>query len=119
MTTLEIATKLAAYCRKGEFGAAQKELYAADVISIEPMATAQYDKETKGLHAVQEKIKKFMGTIETSYGNKVSEPLVTGNVFAFTLDMDVAMKGKPRSNFTELCVYQVKDGKVISEQFFM
>ncbi len=29
------------------------------------------------------------------------------------------MKGQGRMNMTELCVYQVKDGKVISEQFFV
>jgi len=29
------------------------------------------------------------------------------------------MKGRPRANFEELCVYQVKDGKIVSEQFFM
>jgi len=33
--------------------------------------------------------------------------------------MDVTMKGQARSSFEELCVYRVKDGKIISEQFFM
>jgi len=29
------------------------------------------------------------------------------------------MKDKKRSDMAELCVYHVKDGKIISEQFFM
>jgi hypothetical protein len=33
--------------------------------------------------------------------------------------MDMTMKDKKRSDMTELCVYHVKDGKIISEQFFM
>jgi hypothetical protein len=33
--------------------------------------------------------------------------------------MDVTMKGQERSKIAEICVYEVKDGKIISEQFFM
>jgi len=118
MTTQEIAKSLAEYCRKGEFEQAQRELYADNVVSIEPMATPQYEKETKGLPAVQQKIKKFMDSIDTDHGSEVSEPLVTDSAIAFVLTMDVTMKGKPRGKFSEICVYQVKDGKIISEQFF-
>jgi putative methionine-R-sulfoxide reductase with GAF domain len=52
------------------------------------------------------------------YGVKVSEPLVAGNSFAITMDMDVTMKGRSRETMSEVCVYVVKDGKIISEQFF-
>jgi hypothetical protein len=50
----------------------------------------------------------------------VSQPLIAGNAFTLTLDMDVTMKGKGRMHMEELCVYEVnKDGKIASEQFFM
>ncbi len=29
------------------------------------------------------------------------------------------MKGRGRMNKTELCIYHVKDGKIVSEQFLM
>jgi hypothetical protein len=29
------------------------------------------------------------------------------------------MKDRPRSNMGELCVYEVKDGKIVLEEFFM
>jgi hypothetical protein len=32
--------------------------------------------------------------------------------------MDAKMKGAERSTMSEICVYKVKDGKIISEQFF-
>jgi len=32
--------------------------------------------------------------------------------------MDVKLKGQEREVMSELCVYEVKDGKVISEQFY-
>src|ERR1044071_5092578 len=51
MTTQEIAERLVALCRQGKFADAQKELYAADVINIEPYATPGFPKETRGLNA--------------------------------------------------------------------
>lgn len=39
MTVQKIAERLLEPCRKGDFETAQKELYATDVISIEPYAT--------------------------------------------------------------------------------
>lgn len=119
MTTPQIATRLVEFCRQGEFETAQKELFANDVVSIEPQASQDFAKETKGLPAIIEKGHKFESMTEKVYGITASEPLVTGNVIAFTLGMDMAMKGAPRSKMEELCLYQVKDGKIISEQFFM
>lgn len=115
----EIAKRLAALCEQNEFETAQKELYGEDVVSIEPYATADYAKETKGAENVLAKIKKFNDSVETSYGNKVSGPLVAGNSIAFKLSMDVKMKGRERMQMEEICVYEVKEGKIISEQFFM
>jgi hypothetical protein len=119
MTTTEIASQLAEHCRKGEFEAAQKKMYAQDAISIEPNDTPDFPKETKGLTGIIEKGHKFNSIVEKMHGLTVSEPLVTGNVIAFTLTMDITMKGHPRMDMAELCVYHVKDGKVVSEQFFM
>jgi hypothetical protein len=119
MTTQQIANRLAELCRLGQYEAAQKELYADDAISIEPYETPEFAKETKGLDAIIEKGHKFESMVEEMHGGSVSEPLVAGNTFAFVLSMDMTMKGKGRMNMSELCVYQVKDGKVVSEEFFM
>jgi hypothetical protein len=119
MTTKEVATRLHALSSEGKFETAQKELFSRDAVSIEPEASAGFEKETKGLPAIIEKGHQFEKMVEAVYGIKVSEPLVVGNVFALSLDMDVTMKGRGRSNMSELCVYKVKDGKIISEEFFM
>jgi hypothetical protein len=118
MNTKEIAARLVSLCREGEFEKAQKELYAENAVSIEPQASADFAKETKGLTGILDKGHKFQTMIEKVHGNTVSEPLVTDNSIAFTLSMDVTMKGK-RSTMKELCVYGVKDGKVVLEEFFM
>ena len=119
MTTKEIADRLVTLCRAGKFEEAQKELFAQDVVSIEPYATPGFEKETRGLSAIVEKGKKFMATIEQTHAMSVSEPLLAGNSFACIMRLDVTMKGQGRMDMSELCIYQVKDGKVVSEEFRM
>ncbi len=119
MKTEEIAQRLVALCRAVKWEQAQKELYADGAVSIEPHATPMFQKETRGLSAILEKGKKFADMIEKVHSTKVSDPVVAGNSFACTMQLDVTMKGQGRMNMTELCVYDVKDGKVVSEQFHL
>jgi ketosteroid isomerase-like protein len=119
MTTKEIAKRLKKLCDKGDFEGAHRELYAKDAVSIEPEASGGFEKETHGLNAIIEKGKKWSGMVSESHAMETSEPMVAGNTFAFTMRMDVTMKERGRMDMTELCVYHVKDGKIISEQFFM
>ncbi len=119
MQTQEIANRLAELCRTGEFRKAQQELFAEDAISIEQYATPAFEKETKGLKAIFEKGDKFDSMVQELHSLSASEPLVTGNSIAFVLGMDITMKEQGRMNMQELCVYDVKDGKIISEQFHM
>lgn len=119
MTTQQIADRLVEVCRKGDFDKAQKELFAEDAVSIEPEASPGFEKETKGLAAIAEKGKHFSAMVDTIHGITISEPVVAGNAFAISLNMDVTMKGQNRSPMAEICLYKVKDGKIISEQFFM
>lgn len=119
MTTQQIADRLVELCRQGQFETAQKELYSDDAVSIEPEAMGGFEKETKGLQAIIEKGHQFQQMVEEVHSVTVSDPVVGGNSFAMALDMDTTMKGHGRSTMGELCVYNVKDGKIISEQFFM
>ncbi len=119
MSTQKIAERLVVLCRQGKFEEAQKELFSADAVSIEPYATPAFEKETKGLPAILAKGKKFEEMVETMHALNVSDPVVAGSSFACTMRLDVTMKGQGRMDMTELCVYTVKDGKVVSEQFFV
>lgn len=119
MSTTEIANRLVELCSKGDYETAQKELFADDAISLEPYSTPEFQQETKGLDAIMEKGKKWAEMVEEVHGGNVSQPVVGGQSFACTMTMDVTMKGKGRMQMTELCVYNVKDGKIVSEQFFM
>ena len=119
MTTAEIANRLADLCRQGQFEAAQKELFAKDAVSIEPHGTPAFEKETKGLDAILEKGHKWSEMVTDYHGMSVSEPLVAGDTFALTMWMSVTMKEGGKMDMTELCLYKVKDGKIVSEEFMM
>ena len=119
MQTQDIANRLVQHCRKGDFESAQKELFSADAVSIEPHSTPAFEKETKGLPAIKEKGEKWNSMVKEMNGITVSDPLTSSNSFACTMRMKVTMKDGGPMDMSELCVYQVKDGKIISEQFFM
>ena len=119
MTTHEIAKRLVELCKKGDFETAQKELFSDDAVSIEPSATPAFEKETKGLDAIGKKGQKWNSMVQEMHAVEISDPLVAGNSFACTMRMDVTMKERGRMDMTELCIYEVKDGKIVSEEFRM
>lgn len=117
MTTKDIADRLVALCRKGKTEEAKEELFASDIISIEPYE-GLLAKETKGMDAIREKAKLFVSHVEDFYGDTISDPVVAGDYFSLSWESDLKMKGEPRKINMELCVYKVRDGKIVSEQFF-
>ena len=119
MTTQEIAARLVILCRQGQFETAQKELFSKDAISIEPYATPAFEKETKGLDAIIAKGHKFDSMVEKMHLMEVSEPLIATNSFSCTIHMEATMKERGHMDMTELCVYNVKDGKITAETFYM
>lgn len=119
MTTQQVAERLTELCRKGEFDTAYKELFADDAVSIEPEAGHGFEKETHGLDNLLKKAAQFGAMVQEVHGVEISEPIVSASTFAIHFAMDVTMKGQPRSTMSELCLYKLKDGKIISEEFFM
>lgn len=116
MTTQQIADRLVALCRTGEYIKAQEELYHPEAISIEPDGAPV--KEARGLQALKDKEKQFSEMIEEMHGSSVSDPLVADDHFAVRMSLDVTFKGAERSKSTEIAVYQVAEGKIIKEEFF-
>jgi hypothetical protein len=117
MTTQEVANKLVAYMRQGQMLEAQVDLYGDDIVCIEPEG-GMAPHYTKGKVAVLEKGKQFAQMIEERHGGSCSDAIVAGEFFSLTMMLDVTMKGMGRITFDEVCVYQVKNGKIVFEQFF-
>ncbi|EIM03302.1 hypothetical protein RHOFW104T7_14355 [Rhodanobacter thiooxydans] len=119
MNTEAVAKRLVELCRKGEHEQAQRELYAQDAVSIEmPGAPAGALGDAQGLEAIYEKGRQFSAMVEAVHASSVSEPVMAGNWFSVSMTMDVTFRGRGRVQMAEICVYQVRDGEVVREQFF-
>lgn len=116
MTTQEVANRFYELMELGQFEIIYSELYASHAKSIEPTNSGFISVE--GLEAILEKGKQFHEKIEEMHGGYTNSPIVAGNYFACAMGMDVTMKGQPRLQLDEIAVYEVKDGKIVSEQFF-
>jgi hypothetical protein len=117
MTTEEVAGKFNELAQSGQWQQIQDQLYSKDAVSIEP-ETSQGLKTVEGLDAIHEKGKQFSDMVEEMHGGYSNPPVVAGNFFAVAMGMDCTMKGMGRSKMDEIAVYEVKDGKIVKEQFF-
>lgn len=117
MTAREVADRMSELFKENKWDQVQDELYSDDCESIEP-AHAPGLKSAKGREALKQKGKAFQEMIEEMHGGWVSELLVGGNFITCAMGLDVTMKGMGRIKMDEVCVYEVRDGKVVKEQFF-
>ena len=117
MTTKEVADRLSQLFKENKWKEAQEELFSDDAESIEP-PHAKGLQTVKGLDAIKKKSDDFNNAVEEMHGGWVGEPVVGGNFIAVGMGMDCTMKGMGRMNMEEICVYEVKDGKIVKEQFF-
>jgi hypothetical protein len=116
MTTEQVAQRFNELAQQGNFEGIIQELFANDAKSIEPAGSPF--ETVQGLDKIKQKGMDFHNAMEEMHGGYTSEPLVAGNFFTCVMGMDVTLKGAGRQKFDEVAVYEVKDGKIISEQFF-
>ncbi len=116
MNTQEVANKLVNFCKTGNFQEAQETLYAANAVSVEPEGSP--NPVTEGMEAIAAKGQQWSNMIEEVHSMEISEPIVAGNHFSLTMKNDVTFKERGRQKMEEVCVYEVKDGKIVREQFF-
>jgi hypothetical protein len=117
MTTQEVANRMNELFKESKWNEVQDELYAEDAVSIEP-PSSQGLQTVEGLAAIRKKGEDFNNMIEEMHGGWVSAPQIAGNFISFGMGMDITMKGAGRMKMDEIAVYEVKDGKIVKEQFF-
>ncbi len=113
----EIANKLVEYCRTGNFSQCYEELYDHESIVSQEPAGAMWELAT-GMKELEEKGKKWGEMVQEIHGSSVSDPIIAGNYFTCRMTNDVTFKEYGREKLDELCVYEVKNGKIVKEQFF-
>jgi hypothetical protein len=120
MTTQDVANRYMELEKQGKWMEIQDELYSRDIVCIEPEHVAAMGMQTvtKGIDAVKAKAKAWNESIEEMHGGYCSDPVTGGNFFSVAMGMDCTMKGVGRMKMDEIAVFEVKDGKIVKEQFF-
>ena len=116
MTTQQVADRFYQLAQEGKFDAIQDELFDAKVKSIEPAHSGWQNVE--GLDKVKDKAVQWQGMVEEMHGGYTNAPQVAGNFSSCVMGMDVTMKQGGRMKIDEIAVYEVRDGKIVLEQFF-
>jgi hypothetical protein len=117
MTIQEIASRLHELCQQGQSGLAHDELFAPTATSTEKNMQGE-TITVNGMEAIKEKGRNFQEHVEEIHGGYAKEPAIYGNYIFMEMGLDATMKGMGRMNMKEMCQYEVKDGKIISERFF-
>jgi hypothetical protein len=115
--TAAVAEELVAFCKNGNFIGAIESLYSPD-ISVESMGNETMPREMKGIDAIRGKNKWWAENNEV-HGSVIEGPFVGEDKFSVYYNFDVTFKpsGK-RTPMEEMALYEVKDGKIVREQFF-
>jgi len=117
MSTKDVAKRFHELAQSGSWEQIYEELYHKDTESVEP-EHSQGLKTVKGMDAIREKGKQWNSMIEEVHGGYSNEPQVAGNFFSCAMGFDATFKGQGRMNMEEIALYEVKNGKIIKEQFF-
>ena len=118
MTTQELADRLLALCRAGQFEQAQRELYAPTAVSIESDMVPDDMRVVRGLEAILAKGQRFRQSVAQWHQVLVGDPIVAGRHVALRIYLDVSYADGSRATTDEVAVYTVEDGHIVQEEFF-
>lgn len=114
-----IASAYMTFAQKGAFIDAIHELYAEDIVSVEPMAFPGMERVTTGRQAVIDAHAAW-GENHEVHGAKVEGPWPHADEkFAVRFEFDVTNKPSgQRSTMDEIAVFTVNEGKISRVEFF-
>lgn len=118
MNTFEIGNKLVDLCKQGKNMEAIEQLYAQDIVSVEPNSTADMPAQTQGIEAIRDKNKWFDETYDIN-NIEVLGPYPHGDQFTVYFKFDATeKKGAQKVTMDEIALYTTKNGKIVKEEFF-
>lgn len=113
----EVAARFNELAQQEKWFEIQDELFSDDVKSVDPV-NSPYLGYAEGKAAVRKKGEDFVKKIEAFHGARTSEPVIGGSYFAVGREMDITIPGHGRIQLNEVMLYEVKNGQIVSEQFF-
>ena len=116
-TVQQVAARFHQLAQQEKWFEIQDELFSVDVRSVEP-PTAKYLQYAEGKAAVRKKAQDWVSRIEAVHRSTTSAPVIGGNFFAVGRGLETTVRGLGRINMDEIMIYEVKDGRIVLEQFF-
>lgn len=117
MTAAQVAARFNELAQQEKWFEIQDELFADNVISIEPPGSP-YLKYAEGKALVRQKGLDWVKKIREGRGVSTTQPVVAGNHFAVGRMFDITTEDFGRIKIEEIMLYEVKDGQIVAEQFF-
>lgn len=114
MNTKEVALKFIEFYRSDD-PLRKYDLYSEDCVSIESPANGDRE-EIIGLEKIKKRHFEFYDQFSEIFRKEISEPLVADHGFSIVITFDVTQSGE-RKTFKELCTFQVKDGRIVRQEF--
>ncbi len=116
MNTSEVAKKWYEMCSQGQNLECINELYDEQITSKE--MPGMPGEIVTGKQNVWDKNKQWLDNVVEFHGGEISEPIVAHNHFTTKMTFDVTFKDRGRQQMEEVVVFEVKNGKIVNEQFF-
>jgi hypothetical protein len=117
LTTQEVAARFNELARQEMWFEIQDELFAADAKSIDP-PNSPYFGYAEGKSAVRKKGEDWVKRVEAVHKTATTGPVIGGNHFSVGREMDITVQGLGRIQINEIMLYEVRNGQIVSEQFF-
>jgi hypothetical protein len=117
LTTQEVATRFNELAQQEKWFEIQDEFFADNVKSIDP-ADSPYFGYAEGKNAVRKKGEDFVKGITALHRTYTTEPVAGGNYFSVGREIDITTQQFGRIQINQIMMYEVKDGEIVSEQFF-
>ena len=116
MTTQEVAARFNELAQQEKWFEIQDEFFADDVRSVDP-PNSPYFGYAEGKEAVRKKGKDFVSRVTEAHKRYTTAPIVAGNHFAVGREVDITVEGHGRIQINQIMLYEVREGKIILEQF--
>jgi hypothetical protein len=117
LTTEEVAARFHELAQQEKWFDIQEEFFAEDVKSIDP-PNSPFMGYAAGKEAVRQKGQDFVKGIEAVHSLYTGVPIVTAHHFAVVREKDLTVKEHGRIQIKQIMLYEVREGKIVCEQFF-
>lgn len=117
LTIHEVAARFTGLAKQEKWFEIQDELFDDNVKSIEP-PDSPYFRNAEGKAHIRKKGEDWVKRVEGVNRLHTTAPVVAGNHFAVGREFDINVQGFGRVIVNQIMLYEVKNGKIVKEQFF-